>query len=114
MSELLVFPEKLKYRIFREPVRLNNDIKGLGTIVSNYLGKSGKGEPIVHIFINYKRNGVKLLYYDTYATYVIKGLLHQGTYNLPAFEKDQKRVDIDSITLMAMLQGLRLYTAKSA
>jgi hypothetical protein len=114
MSELLFLPERLKYRIFREPVRLNNDIKGLGTIVANYLGKSGKDEPIVHIFVNFKRNGVKLLFYDTYAVFVIKGVLYQGTFNLPAFEKNQKRVDIDSVTLMAMLQGLRLYTAKSA
>jgi len=50
MSELLIFPDRLKYRIFREPANLRNDVKGLGNLVFAHLDKTGKGERIVYFF----------------------------------------------------------------
>ncbi len=97
MSELLIFPDRLKYRIFREPVNLRNNVKGLGNPVYAYahLGKSDKGERIVYFFFNKKHDTVKALYFGEHAITVIKIVLESDTFTLPGFERDQKTTDLD-------------------
>jgi hypothetical protein len=114
MSELLIFPDRLKYRIFREPVNLRNDVKGLGNLVYNHLGKTGKGEKIVYFFFNKKRNSVKALYYGEHAINVIKIVLESDTFTLPGFERDQRTTDLDPVTLMMLIRGMKLTAKRSA
>lgn len=114
MSELLHFPERLRYRIFREPVRLNNDVNGLGKIVFRHLGKTGEGERIVYFFFNKKQGALKMLYYDERAAYVFKIILKKDTFTLPGFEAGQKTLDLDPVTLMMLIRGIKLSTRKSA
>jgi len=114
MSELLIFPDRLKYRIFRHPVNLQNDVNGLGKIVFNHLGKTGDGERIVYFFFNKKQGALKALYFDERAAYVIKIILKKDIFTLPGFEKDQKTLDLDPITLMLMIRGMKLTAKRSA
>jgi transposase len=113
MIDILIFPERLKYRIFKEPVDLRNDVKGLGNLVYRHLGKPGKGEPIVFIFFNKKRNTVKILYYDGRGVHVHKNTLDTDLFSIPVIDKDQRIVDVDPLTMMALMSGMKVY-AKTA
>ncbi len=114
MNELLIFPERFKFRIFREKTDMRKGFNKLGELVYRHLGKPGKGEKIVFFFFNSKGDGVKVLFYDERGKHIFYTILDQEKFVMPYFEKDQKTVDLDTVTLMAMLQGLKLYKDKSA
>lgn len=114
MSDILVFPEKLKYRVFREPIDLRRSFKGLEDIVYRHLGKYGDGEKIVFFFFNKSRTCYKSLYYDTTTIHIHYAKLKEDAYKLPVFTPDQRTIDLDPVTLMALLQGLNLFCSKSA
>lgn len=114
MSELLIFPDRLKYRIFRQPVDMRRSFKGLGDIVFRHLGKQGKDERIVFLFFNRQRTVVKGLFYDKRASHIFYTVLDEGEFFLPNFTDGQSTVDIDPVSMTALMQGIRLYSKLSA
>jgi hypothetical protein len=111
ITELLTFPDPLKYRIFREPVIRRNYVKGPGKLVFAHLGKTGKGQRVFYFFFNKKRNTVKALYYGEHAINVIQIEPESITFTLPGFERDRKTNDLNPVTLMMLIQDMKL-TAK--
>lgn len=109
MNDVLMFPSRLKYRIFREPIDLRNGAKGLGKIVHKHLGKGIEGEPIMFFFFNKTRKDVKALWFDNNRTFILQCRLTDETFTIPVIDPSKRTLDLEPAKMMALLQGLRIY-----
>lgn len=109
MNDVIMFPSRLKYRIFREPTDLRNGIKGLSDIVYKHLGKGIRGEPVMFFFFNRSRKDVKALWHDYPRVFVLHCRLEENDFVLPALDPTTKTIDMEPARMMALLQGLRVY-----
>lgn len=66
----------------------------------------------VFIFINKKRNQVKLLLWEGDGFSLYYKRLEQGTYELPAIDKNSNSVNITSQQLQLILQGISLKSVR--
>jgi len=112
MSSILVFPSRLKYRLFKEPVDFRNGKRGLRKIVFQHLGKDLKDEPIMFLFFNKSRKEIKALLYDVPLFTLLQfGSTNETTFSIPYFNPAAKTLDMEPAKLMSLLQGLKLYQA---
>ena len=109
MNDILMFPSRLKYRIFREPVDFRNGMNGLSKLVYKHLGKGIEGEPIMFFFFNRTRKEVKALWFDNNRIHIYQCRLGDESFTLPVIDPSKKTLDIEPAKMMALLQGLRLY-----
>lgn len=113
MSEILLLSGNLKYRIFRDPVDMRKGFNGLGNLVYKHLGKEIRGERILFFFFNKPRTTLKAILYEETRMTILHCRLHEGTFALPRFNLINKTVDMDSVMLMSLLQGLELHKIKA-
>lgn len=66
----------------------------------------------IFIFINKKRNQVKLLLFEGDGFAVYHKRLEKGTYELPACDNSHKAVTVSSQQLQLILQGISLKTVR--
>lgn len=110
MSSILVFPSRLKYRLFKDPVDFRNGKKGLRKIVYRHLGKDLKDEPIMFLFYNKSRTEIKALLYDAPLFLLLQcSMTDETSFNLPHFNPATKSLDMEPAKLMSLLQGLKLH-----
>ena len=62
----------------------------------------------VYIFVNRKRNQIKLLTWEGDGLAIYYKRLEKGVYELPAFAPGKTHADIDSLQLQLILQGIVL------
>ncbi len=95
------------YFLYRGETDMRKGFDSLAGIVLNQLGKSpASGE--VFIFINRRRNQIKLLLWegDGFAIYYKR--LEKGTFELPRHNPDSSCLYITSSQLRWMLEGISL------
>jgi transposase len=66
----------------------------------------------VFIFINKKRNQVKLLLWEQDGFSLYHKRLEQGTYELPAIDKNINSINLSSQQLQLILQGISLKSVR--
>lgn len=112
MSELLLISDRLKYRVFRDPVDMRKSFNGLAGLVYKHLGKDIRGERILFFFFNKARTTVKALLHEERHMTIFYCKLHEGTFSLPRFDLMHKTVDMDPVMLLSLLKGLELHKIK--
>jgi transposase len=66
----------------------------------------------VFIFINKKRNQIKLLLWEHDGFSLYYKRLEQGTYELPAIDKNSNSINLSSQQLQLILQGISLKSVR--
>ena len=97
----------LRYQLYRGAADMRKGFDGLSGLVRNELGRDPmSGE--VFIFINRRRNLVKLLAWDItgYAMYYKR--LEQGTFSLPTHAGGEKSIALAREDMLLMLEGISL------
>lgn len=97
----------LRYFLYRPPADMRKGIDGLGGLVRNTMG----GDPLsgdAFIFINRRRNQIKLLVWDRTGFVVLHKRLERGTFELPADSKDGISMTVRWDELVMILEGVRL------
>ncbi|HNA58510.1 MAG TPA: IS66 family insertion sequence element accessory protein TnpB [Chitinophagales bacterium] len=92
-----------RYFLYRDVVDMRKGIDGLSGLVRDYL----KLDPLsgdVYLFLNRKRNQVKLLMWDKDGFALYYKRLEAGTYELPVGSDTAIGMDV----LLCILQGIRL------
>lgn len=96
-----------KYYLYREPTDMRKGFDSLSGIVTNGM-KMDVLSRAVFIFINKKRNQVKLLLWEGDGLAIYYKRLEQGTYEIPAAVKDDPELSISHELLHHILQGVCL------
>ena len=96
----------LRYGLYSEPTDMRKSFHTLSGVVRNKIG----GDPMngdVYIFVNKRRNRIKLLHYETGGMVIYAKMLDRGTFGMPIPGlKDVVTSSIKWEDLLKMVEGI--------
>ena len=109
---MLTLPSSVRIYVASEPVDLRRGFDGLGAATRSLMG----ADPMsghVFVFLNRRRDRIKLLVWDRTGWVVLYKRLERGTFRVPT-EPDpgRRHVEVDAGELGLMLEGLDLRGAR--
>ena len=106
---MLHLSQSCSYYYYNSPTDMRKGFDSLSGIVSQHMQRDALSGSI-YIFINKKRNQVKLLHWegDGFALYYKR--LEQGTYELPVLANNSSNITAQQLQLI--LQGIQLRSIK--
>lgn len=109
---MLTLPASVRIYVAAAPVDLRRGFDGLAaTVRSVMLANPMNGH--VFVFVNRRRNRMKLLLWDRTGWLIVYKRLERGTFELPTRpEPGRRHVEVDAGELGLMLEGLELRDAK--
>jgi transposase len=97
----------LSYFLYRHPADMRKSFDGLCGLIQNEQGHDPlSGE--VFIFINKRRNQVKILRWEQYGFILYYKRLETGTFELPQWDNDSGSCPLQWSTLVLMIEGISL------
>jgi transposase len=100
------------YYMYRPPTDMRKGFNGLSGIVRNELGKNPLSGD-VFIFINRRRDRMKLLVWETGGFVLFYKLLESGSFQLPSSESGASSSMISWHQLVLIMDGVELQTVKN-
>ena len=99
------------YYLYRKPTDMRKSFDGLSGIVQGQLDRNPtSGE--VFIFVNRRKNKVKLLRWEQGGFILYYKRLEAGTFELPAFTEDAVSCQMSWPILMLMIEGISVEKSK--
>lgn len=95
--------------MYRHPTDMRNSFYGLASLVTNEMGRDTMSGS-VFIFINRRRDKIKLLVWDETGFVIYYKNLEKGTFQLPKMESDSKQIQWSDLLLI--LEGVDLRSVK--
>lgn len=100
-----------QYYLYREPTDMRKSFDGLSGLVQGQLERNPtSGE--VFIFVNRRRNKVKLLRWEQGGFILYYKRLEAGTFDLPRFTRDAVSCQMSWPMLMLMIEGISIEKSK--
>lgn len=106
-SSMLHLSSACTYYLYREATNMRCSFDSLSGLIQNHLGKS----PLtgaVFIFLNKRRNQIKLLLWEGAGFSLYHKRLEKGTFELPICNDSSHSIAISSEQLLLILQGISL------
>jgi transposase len=108
---MLSFPGNVQIYLCTKPTDMRKSFDGLHTLVRQVF----QVDPLsghLFLFVNRRRDRVKLLWWDHDGLALFYKRLEAGTYELPAVGDAAEGVEIDATALALLLSGVELKSAK--
>ncbi len=108
---MIPFSSHFNYYFCREPTDMRKGFDGLSGIVTTQLER----DPLsgdVYVFLNRRRDRLKLLVWDDSGFWIFYKRLEQGTFELPQDLSRSKTIALSHDTLVLILQGIDLVSVK--
>lgn len=109
---MLTLPGSVRIYVAAEAVDLRRGFDGLAAATRSLIG----ADPMsghVFVFVNRRRNRIKLLVWDRTGYVLVYKRLERGTFELPsAPEPGRRHLEVDGGELGLMLEGLKLRGAR--
>jgi transposase len=109
---VLTLPSSVRIYVAAEPVDLRRGFDGLAAAARSVI----RQDPLnghLFVFLNRRRNRIKLLVWDRTGYLLLYKRLERGTFHLPlAPEAGQRHVEMDAGDLGLMLEGVDLRGAR--
>lgn len=105
------FSSTQRYYFYRHPTDMRKSFDGLSGVVRSELG----ADPVsgdVFIFVNRRRDRIKLLAWDRTGFVVLYKQLQQGTLELPAFPAQATSCPMQWEELVLILEGVSLESVR--
>ncbi|MBD3377351.1 IS66 family insertion sequence element accessory protein TnpB [candidate division KSB1 bacterium] len=104
-------PGNQKFYFYRHPTDMRKSFNGLCGIVTGIL----KEDPLdgsVYIFVNKRRNLIKLLLWDSDGFWIFYKRLEKGTFQIPELSDKSSTIEFSYEELMMLIKGIDLKTIK--
>jgi transposase len=108
---MLALNSQIKIYLHAEPIDMRKSFDGLFGIIKSDLGRDAR-EGGLFMFLNLRRNRIKLMYFDTGGLCIWMKRLEQGCFQRPLRSPDGKHVVIDVAELQSILAGIDLSSIK--
>lgn len=108
---MISFSPAIKIYLHREPVDMRKSYDGLFGIVKNDLSMDVRSGGLF-MFINLRRNRVKLMYWDNDGIAIWQKRLERGSLQHPQPKDNSKHLEIDASELHLLLSGIDLASVK--
>jgi len=96
-----------RYYLYKGPTDMRKGFDGLSGVIRDAMGRDPQ-DGSVYIFINRRRDRMKLLIWEAGGFMLYYKRLEQGTFELPRKVENDKGLAIEWETLMLMLYGISL------
>jgi transposase len=103
--------EQHKYYMYIIPVDMRNGFDGLSGIIRTKIGMDPMDES-VYIFINNRRDKMKMLVWEYGGYMIYYKRLERGTFEIPKPEGEKKRIEMTWEKLIMMIKGLKIIRKK--
>ncbi|MGH7491990.1 MAG: IS66 family insertion sequence element accessory protein TnpB [bacterium] len=104
---MIALTSHLKFYLYPQGTDMRKSFDGLSGIVTSILARDPmSGE--VYIFLNRRRDRMKLLLWDKTGFWLFYKRLEQGTFQLPAHASQGTAVDLPYEELLLILEGIDL------
>ena len=113
MTGMIPFTGGLQARIYlyHPPVDMRRSFDGLMSIVqAEFEQDIRQGD--LFLFINKRRDRIKILWWDDDGLAIFMKRLEQGTFERPSIEPQDKHVEMDRTALSLLLSGIELKSVK--
>lgn len=108
---MVTLSSTLRYYLWREPVDMRKSFDGLQGVVVNHMGRDAlSGE--VFIFMNRRRDQVKLLVWDRSGFVIYYKRLERGRFELPATTGAVRGQVLSWPDLVLILEGVSLTSVR--
>ena len=105
---MLTFPNSLKILVALEPCDMRKSFNGLSAIADSHLGEDVTSGTLF-VFINKRRNRLKILYFDGSGLWVLAKRLEQGRFSWPsATDPKQTKLALSAKALAMLTDGIEL------
>ncbi len=108
---MLNIPTNTRIYLCTQPTDMRKSFDGLHALAVEVL-KQDPLEGHLFVFLNRRRDRVKLLWWDRDGLALFYKRLEGGTFELPAAPDSQDGIEIDSVDLALLLGGVDLRSAK--
>jgi transposase len=108
---MLSFPANVRIYLCTKSTDMRKSFDGLHTLVRQVF----RTDPLdghLFLFVNRRRDRVKILWWDRDGLALYYKRLEAGTYELPAVGDGTEGVEIDATALALLLSGVELQSAK--
>lgn len=96
-----------KFHLYSQPTDMRKSFDGLAGIVQNTLGNNPcNGD--VFIFINRRRDKIKLLHWQGIGFTLYYKRLEEGTFELPRYNKGVGSIRLDYAQMVMVIDGLSI------
>jgi len=96
-----------RFHLFSKPTDMRKSFDGLSGLVQNKLGRDPSGGD-VFIFINKRRDKIKLLHWQGASFVLYYKRLEKGTFELPRYDSAAGSISLDYAKLVMIIDGLSI------
>ena len=108
---MITITSHLQFYLYPPATDMRKSFDGLSGIVTSLLARDPRsGE--VYIFLNRRRDRMKLLLWDKTGFWLFYKRLEQGTFQLPPHTTQETAVDLPYAELLLILEGIDLSSIK--
>lgn len=98
--------ESDRYYLYSKPTDMRKSFYTLSGIVNNVLGSDSRSGN-VYIFVNQRRNRIKLLHYESGGMVIYSKMLDHGTFGMPVRdERNESAIKIEWEELRVIVEGI--------
>lgn len=108
---MLSFSSKQRYFLYRGATDMRKSFDGLSGIVQTHFSHALLSGD-VFIFLNRRRDRIKLLMWDVSGFAIYYKRLERGTFESPLYSTDQSSVELTWSELVMLLEGIELKSVK--
>jgi len=101
----------LKYYLYPLPVDMRKSFYTLSGVVNSFMNQNVR-DGGVFIFMNRHQNVMKILHMEYAGLVIYHKRLESGRFKVPAFDENTSSITINWQDLMAMVQSVRIRSAK--
>lgn len=96
-----------KFLLYSQPTDMRKSFDGLSGLVENHLeGNPRSGE--VYLFINKRRDRIKLLHWQGSGYTLYYKQLESGTFELPAYDSDYASISLNYAQTVMLIDGISI------
>lgn len=108
---ILSLSKNLRYYVYRHSTDMRKGFDSLcGLVNREFLMSPISGD--VYIFLNHRRNRIKVLHWQGDGFAIFYKRLEKGTYEIPLKNTSQNNIEIEAQTLQLILEGITLSSVK--
>ena len=97
----------LKFHLYNHPTDMRKSFDGLSGIVQNNLDRNPCGGE-VFIFVNRRRDKIKLLHWQGVSFTLYYKRLEKGTFELPEYDLSVGSITLDYTKMVMIIDGLTI------
>lgn len=108
---MICLTEQHRYYMYTIPVDMRNGFDGLSGIIRMKIGKDPMDES-VYIFINKRRDKMKMLVWEYGGYMIYYKRLERGTFEIPKTESQNHKIEMTFERLIMLIKGMKIIRKK--